>query len=49
MFEGSTRFQAFIRNIVTAPETRLIKNLQRYEHLTLGMINQAMLSGRWTF
>ena len=45
-FEGKNRFQMFI-SMVAPPQARRMRNLQRYEPLTIGMIDQAMLRGRW--
>jgi len=46
-FEGKSKFDAFIRNMAVSRETRLVTNADRYEPLTLGMINRAMLAKRW--
>ena len=44
-FEGKTKFEAFIRNMATPIESRLIRDRDLYAPLTLGMINRWMIDG----
>jgi hypothetical protein len=46
-FEGRNKFDAFVRNIATPRESRLINDRGKYEPLTLGMLNSAILATRW--
>jgi hypothetical protein len=47
-FEGKNKFQAFILNIATPIESRLIRDRDLYAPLTLGMINRWIRDGRWS-
>ena len=46
-FEGKNKFAAFVRNIVSPRETRLISNREGCEPLSLGMVNRSILAKCW--
>jgi hypothetical protein len=47
-FEGKNKFEAFILNLATPIESRLIRDRDLYAPLTLGMINRWIRDGRWS-
>jgi hypothetical protein len=46
-YEGKTRLQAFLRNLAIPIHSRLIRDRNKFEPLTLQQVNDAMLAGRW--